>query len=366
MKGPILVAGGSTQWDDALRIGAALDARARVLHLGNLELLRPPEPGTPYGGAHWPEQGLRNTARFRRLLRRALSGATALVLGQDAGRLPRVAARAARRAKVPVVVVPDGALFQGAPELPARERAQELALRAAGWTTGAPLQFGSTHPDLWCAWGEGWVGMLRGFSPGGKVVVTGSPRASDLRDIHPPAATNRRVLICSQPTWVHPFAPSPTAGPTWYRWLERMATTAPAGRLAVRLHPRERELFGRQEIDLGPATQAALSNGDTLAVDLANHDAVVAPFSTVLIEAAAAARPVVSVVPEPACRSVRIGSPAMADPRLRVLVTDEVADFGALDQAVGRADVNGWGQDFCVVAADAAERCAAAITDLTR
>jgi hypothetical protein len=336
------------------------------LHLGNLEVLRPPPPGTPYQGGHWPQQGLRDLTTFRRLLRRVLPGTSALVLGQDAARLPRVAARAARRAGIPVVVVPDGALFRCAPHLGARERAQELLLRAAGWTAGSPNQFGSTRPDLWCAWGEGWVGMLQGFSPRGRVVVTGSPRAGDLRGIDPPdpASANRRLLICSQPTWVPPFPPSATAGPAWYRWLERMATSAPPDRLSVRLHPRERDLF--DQLDLGPATRAVLSDRGPLAADIAASDAVVAPFSTVLIEAAAAARPVISVVPEARCRAVRTGSPAMVDPRLQVHVTRDVADFGALDKAVGRADVDGWGQDYCVVAADAAQRCAAAITDLTR
>jgi hypothetical protein len=364
MKGPVLVAGGSTQWDDALRIGAALDARARVLHLGNLEVLRPPPPGTPYEGGHWPQQGLRDIAAFRRLLRRILPVASTLVLGQDAARLPRVAARAARRAGVPIAVVPDGALFRCAPYLGTRERVQELALRAAGWTAGSPNQFGSTRPDLWCAWGEGWVRMLQDCSPRGRVVVTGSPRAGDLRGIDPPASANRRLLICSQPTWVPPFPPSTTAGPEWYRWLERIASSAPVGRLAVRLHPRERDLF--DQLDLGPATRAALSDRGPLAADIAASDAVIAPFSTVLIEAAAAARPVISVVPETACRAVRAGSPAMRDPRLQVHVTHDLADFGALDDAVDRADVDGWGQDFCLVAVDSAQRCAAAITDLAR
>jgi len=357
---PLLVAGSGTQWDDALRIADALEGRARVLHLGRLDVGPAPPPGTPYGGTHWPEQGVRATAALLHGLRDEVACSSAVVLGQDAGRMTRIVARAARRTSRPVAVVPDGALFVGAPSLRVRERLEERALLASGLSTGRPLEFGSTHPDLWCAWGPGWEPMLRTFSPRGRVVVTGSPRAADLATV-PTAPGRGRVLVCSQPTWVHPFPPSATAGPRWYRWLEHVVATA-ADSVTVRLHPRERE-----EIDalpLGPATRAVVTPPGPLADDLAGADVVVAPFSTVLLEAAAAGRTVVSVVPERACVGVRTMSPAMADARLRVLVVDEVASVAALVELAEPLNSAGWGEDFCVVDRAAPARCAQALLDL--
>jgi hypothetical protein len=357
------VVAGRTQWDDALRVAAALDAPADVLDLGTLDVGPPPPPGTAYGGAHWPPQGYRAVADLVRLLRRRLPSTSALVLGQDAGRLQQVAAAEARRAGVPVAVVPDGALFEGSPELRPRLRAQEALLRRLRVTSGRPGTFGSTSPDLWCAWGPGWTPMLRRFSPEGRVVVTGSPRAADLVGLPDAAEVPGVVLLCSQPTWVHPFPASPTAGPRWYRWLDSVVADAPPGRVAVRLHPREQDIAA--ELGLGPAVLAACTHGSTLAEDLAGVAAVVAPFSTVLLEAAAAGRRVVSVVPEAGCLPVREASPSMADERLTVLLADDVPTFAALQGALAAApDPMPWGRDYAEVGPDNAARCAAAVEAL--
>lgn len=360
--GALFVVAGRNQWQDALLVAAALPGGADVLDLGTLELGPAPEPGTPYGGAHWPAQGYGAVLRLRKVLDRALRTAGVVVLGQDAGRMQRVAAHAARRAGVPVAVVPDGALFEHQARLPARLRLQEAVLRHAGLASGQPLTFGTMHPDLWCAWGDGWVPMLRRFSPGGEVVVTGSPRAEPLA---PPPAGADRLLVCSQPVWVHPFPDDPDAGPRWYAWVDAIVRSASPGAVGVRLHPRERELLG--ELPLTDAVLAARTTGATLADDLAGATSVVAPLSTVLVEAAAAGRRVVSVVPTPACVAIRRTSPATADERLRIHLVDDLPDAGSLGAALLAAgDVTGWGQDFAWTAPGAAARCAEAIAAASR
>jgi hypothetical protein len=360
VKPVLFVVGGGTQWDDALRIAAHLPDGGHVLDLGPLRVVDAPPPGTPYPGAHWPEQGARRVAALVRLLERELANHGVMVLGQDAGRLQRVAARAARRHHVPYAVVPDGALFDLPASLPAREQLEELLLRWSRVTCGTPLRFGSTAPDLWCAWADGWIPMLRSFSPEGVTVVTGSPRAAAFALLPRPRARVERILLCSQPTWVHPFPPSTTAGPAWYRWLDEMVRTSEPGEVAVRLHPRERDI--EAGLGLSDAVRSRATVGTSLLDDLRDVDAVVAPFSTVLMEAAAAGRKVVSVVPERACLAVRASSPAMADPELTVRTVDEVRDFASLRETIERHGVaETWGARYATVAGDTPARCAVAI-----
>lgn len=361
----LFVVGGSTQWNDALRVAAALPTSSRVLDLGTLELMEPPAPGTSYPGHHWPSQGPRVVLELTRMLRRMASDIAAIVLGQDAGRLQRVAANVARRAGIPIAVVPDGALFDAPATLPLRQQVEETALRWAGLTCGEPLRFGTTKPDLWCAWGPGWVPLLEQFSPAGRVVVTGSPRAADFVALRSAPGDPPQILLCSQPTWVHPFPPSTSAGPAWYRWVDRILHSSPAGSVRVRLHPRERDIC--EELALSEAVLAAVTVGTTLAQDVAHSDAVVAPFSTVLIEAAAAGRNVLSVVPEHACLETRMSSPAMADPDLQVRLVSELDDFAAVvNELAGHATDIEWGSRYATVAPDTADRCAIAIADLVR
>jgi len=366
MEAPVIlfVVGSGTQWEDALRIAACIDdSTCRVLDLQTLDVAPPPAPGTPYEGTHWPKQGLRTIASLLVMLRRMLADVAVVVLGQDAGRLQRIVVQTARRRGARIVVVPDGAMFDGAPPvLPPRERREEAVMGRLGIIAGRPLEFGSTSPDVWCAWGAGWVPMLQRFSPRGKVVVTGSPRAADLAGLPPRSGGAQRVLLCSQPTWVHPFPPSTTAGPTWYRWLEQVVQSAPEGAVTVRFHPRERDIIG--ELGLGSALrEAARAPRSSLAADLASHDAVVAPFSTVLLEAAGAGRRVLSVVPEPACKRTRFGCPAFVDPRLSVRLTSELPTFGLLRGAVDEVvDLSDWGAEYAPPLQDAAARCASAVT----
>ena len=360
--GALFVVAGRNQWQDALLIAEATPGGADVLDLGTLELAPAPPPGTPYAGAHWPGQGYGAVLQLRQVLTPALRTAGVLVLGQDAGRMQRVAAHTARRAGVPVAVVPDGALFEHEAHLPARLRLQEAVLRISGLASGQPLTFGTMHPELWCAWGAGWVPMLERFSPQGEIVVTGSPRAEPLP---PPPAGPDRLLVCSQPVWVHPFPDDPTAGARWYAWVDAVVRSAPPGSVGVRLHPRERELLA--DLPLSDAVLAARTNGATLADDLLDATSVVAPLSTVLVEAAAAGRQVVSVVPTAACIAIRGTSPATDDERLHIHLVDDLPDAEALRGALAAAgDVTGWGQDFAATAPGAAARCAEAIAGLAR
>ena len=361
----LFAVGGSTQWNDALRVAAALPTSSRVLDLGTLEVVPPPPHGTAYPGRHWPSQGPRVVVELTRILRRMASDIDAVVLGQDAGRLQRVVASVARHAGIPIAVVPDGALFDAPATLLFRLRVQEAAFRLAGLTCGEPLRFGTTKPDLWCAWGPGWVPLLEQFSPAGRVVVTGSPRAADLVALPAAPGGPTQILVCSQPTWIHPFPPSATAGSAWYRWVDRILASSPPGAVRVRLHPRERDICN--ELSLSDAVRAALTVGNTLADDLAQSDAVVAPFSTVLIEAAAAGRKVLSVVPEHACLDVRTSSPAMADPDLQVRLVSEVDDFAAVVAELASHNTDAeWGSRYATVASDTADRCATAVMELVR
>jgi hypothetical protein len=176
-------------------------------------------------------------------------------------------------------------------------------------------------------------------------------------------ADHARILVCSQPTWVHPFPPSETAGPAWYGWVDRIVRSAPPGSVRVRLHPRERDI--RDRLALGDAVIAAATHRTSLAEDLAETDSVVAPFSTVLIEAAAAGRRVLSVIPEAGCASVRDRSPALVDRELAVCRVDDVPDHRALVAALAvHGDVTEWGARYARVAPDTASRCATALTDL--
>lgn len=365
MKRLLFVVAGGTQWDDALRVAASVDGDSLVLDLQNIEAVGPPPPSTPYPGAHWPEQGYRRVLELTRTLRALMPSTAVVVIGQDAGRLQRVAARVARRSGVPVAVIPDGALFDSRATLPLDQQLQERMLSLARLTCGEPLRFGATHPDLWCAWGSGWTTLLQTFSPRGRVVVTGSPRAQDLASLPSPSPVPKRVLICSQPTWVHPFPQSSTAAAAWYSWVDLIVRSAPPDLVHVRFHPRERDIAAG--LPLSEAVRNAATLGTTLAQDLADHDAVVAPYSTALIEAAAAGRAVVSVVPEAMCLPVRTASPATADARLTVLLPEHVGSYDALLHVLAESGaVSDWGSEYATISEETPERCAHALLALAR
>jgi hypothetical protein len=165
-------------------------------------------------------------------------------------------------------------------------------LAAFGLVAGQRGELGSSDPDLILAWGPGWEQAVRDRSPQARIVISGAPAADGLAQIaRPPGAGH--LLICSQPLIGPPPVPPPSASAAWYSWLTEVARAADP-RMRIRLHPSE----CASAYPL-PAELAALRDRPRrpLVDDLAWADAVVAPYSSTLVEAVGAGRVAMSAAP---------------------------------------------------------------------
>ena len=346
---------GSIQFADAVTVlsdPAFAGIRTALLDCSSLAVHRDLAPVTGYQGPHWVEQGFGRVLALRRLVEQLCPAV--LVLGQDMSRPQRVLALRARQLGAQVVVVPDGLILSTVPRLERRAAVQERVLRLLRWSYGRARAFGGSRPDVWCAWGPGWVGAMSPLA--GRVPVTGSAR-DDVLAALPSPPTDGYVLVCSQPLLSHPFTPDEAAAVAWYAWLETLAATAPAGALRVRLHPRERDTLAT--CGVGPRARAMMSTS-SFEVDLAGARAVVSPLSTTLVEAAATGRRVLSTLPTAAGRAARLSSVATLDPRLVSVPVASVPDFASLVARLAHDDtaVTGWGRDFVLAAPGSAARIA--------
>ncbi len=235
-------------------------------------------------------------AGTRRTTRQALAAPAGarpiLVVGQDEGTLERVAVTTAKRLGAAVVILPDGVRttlrFEPLNARTPASRAFDVADRllvAARVLSGRRTDFGSTRPDAILGWGPGWQRSLQGRAPGARIVSCGSPRSDALAGI-PPRTGVERVLICSQPLLLPPTEAPVAESLAWYDWLARIAGVSDP-RARVRLHPSERS--PRYAL---PAELETLARSPAAALrdDLAWADVVVAPYSSILVEAVAAGR----------------------------------------------------------------------------
>lgn len=238
----------------------------------------------------------RAIVRARLVVKRAFSlapvSSRVLVIGQDVGYVERAAVAAACAAGARLILMPDGIVASkrlGGAEsqsigTAARDAVDGL-LRSARLLAGRRDDFGASEPHVVLSWGPGWEDTWRTRCPGAKIVNTGSPRADDYLTMTPRSGVGN-VLVCSQPLLLPQHGTVRQQAEIWYGWLAKLCETAHP-RLRLRLHPAERQ--DRYPL---PCELMSLrsSPGAPLLDDLRWADVVVAPFSSVLVEAMAARR----------------------------------------------------------------------------
>lgn len=218
--------------------------------------------------------------------------APVLVIGQDLGYLERATVAAAQARGARVILMPDGIIASkrvdggGNRGLEAVARdAIDWILRSVGLLAGRREAFGSSEPSLVLSWGPGWDSTWRTRCPHAEILNTGSPRADTYASMtQRPAVGN--VLVCSQPLLLpHHHEVKPQAE-IWYQWLIELFK-AGHPRLRIRLHPSERSIRYPLPLEL-----ASLGSAPAVPFldDLRWADIVVAPFSSVLVEAAGTGR----------------------------------------------------------------------------
>ena len=268
----------------------------------------PPTVVNPYTGVAQPLDQMESVQRpvgfvitpraihnARTTLRRAMemSGSPhpVLVVGQDVGTIERVGIASARKGGARLAIMPDG-VFSSARLTPAMPRPMALAidaadrtLVAAGILAGRRSDFGSSEPDMILSWGPGWEGPMHRRVPGALIANTGSPRSDSFAAL-PARPETGNLLVCSQPLSLTQSAAPAREVAAWYDWLTTMARVEDP-RVRVRLHPGERAPRYR----LPDGLQRLLAEPQhPLAEDLAWADVVLAPYSSVLVEAAGASR----------------------------------------------------------------------------
>ena len=268
----------------------------------------PPTVVNPYTGVAQPLDQMESVQRpvgfvitpraihnARTTLRRAMemSGSPhpVLVVGQDVGTIERVGIASARKGGARLAIMPDG-VFSSARLTPAMPRPMALAidaadrtLVAAGILAGRRSDFGSSEPDMILSWGPGWEGPMHRRVPGALIANTGSPRSDSFAAL-PARPETGNLLVCSQPLSLTQSAAPAREVAAWYDWLTTMARVEDP-RVRVRLHPGERAPRYR----LPDGLQRLLAEPQRpLAEDLAWADVVLAPYSSVLVEAVGASR----------------------------------------------------------------------------
>ena len=196
--------------------------------------------------------------------------------------------------------------------------------------------------------------------PAALITNSGSPR-SDVFAGPPPRPDAGRVLVCSQPLSLGQSAAPPREVADWYAWLTTIARSDDP-RVRVRLHPGERSPRYR----LPSSLEHLLDEPHRpLAQDLGWADVVLAPFSTVLVEAVGASR-----VPISAGSTAIWGNFAanafLEDPRVPSVDFRSSPGLEPLLAAAAAAapHVNALRQDYLANVGDAARLTAAAIVTL--
>lgn len=281
------------------------------------------------------------------------------VLPQDVGLLQRLASRRAKRAGAKVVLMPDGVVSSdsvpnGNLVRRAFRRFLDLILRSAGLVEGRAGDMGSSQPHMIFSWGQGWDNAF-GDLAGTEIVHMGCPRMDDLADLgknaHQP---ERRILICSQPlsipSWAKPYAAD------WYSFLERALEVSKNGfNVRVRLHPAERN------DSLIPSAIVEAQGWGPLREDIEWSTVVMAPFSTVLVEALAAHRPIVALTATPEFSAHASKYPFFKDAR----VEERLWNIQSLNHTSREdRDLSGLRNDFVAFAGSSSERIARALKQM--
>lgn len=221
-----------------------------------------------------------------------------LVLPQDVGLLQRVLRHRALKCGATVVLMPDGIVGSIETSTGGRlhKAAKWLTRRLAvsiGLDRDTSTRMGGSFPDFILSWGPGWNKVFP-VGEATQIVITGSPRAVKFSNL-PETPNSNNILVCSQPLWI----PSWSRGHVddWYLFLYEILEYFPKGRVRVRLHPAE---LGSNIVPPG-IRDLAVQN--SLEEDLEWSSFVISPFSTVLVEALAANRSPISLIPDTSIQS---------------------------------------------------------------
>jgi hypothetical protein len=260
-------------------------------------------------------------------LRRA-HGQIAIVTGQDVGILQRVALSWAKRRGCPSVLLPDGIAFEAGDEVHSPSMRSRLRSTVDRALVGDHRALGKSNPRLIMSWGEGWNDFWRAHAPTAEIVVTGSPRADQLQSVKGVVAGRCRVLLCSQPMWS--LVPASTVGELrdWYRWLGRSAERL-SGDVDVRIRLHPAELENSQTWSGHNLDRFILSEPVKDELGWATH--VVAPASTIALEASTLGRHVALVSAVDAICAVWERSPLFSVPKWTRIDSSEPLSLDRLD-----------------------------------
>lgn len=359
--GALFVVGSGVQLDTASRVAKELSRPAKVLNIWSGEVVEVDDVELPghMAPVTWE--------RLRKVGAAAAQWATenplgVLVAPQDVGLVFRRAIAKARAKGVLIAFLPDGAVSEG--KVTGRSMLGGLVpmadgvLRRVGFVAGRHGQMAASRPDVALSWGPAWnkVFEQQGVAD---IINVGNPRSDDLASLEAPVPG--RVLICSQPM-DHAAIGGAAASDAWFAFLERMAASAPAERLRVRLHPAENNKL--DSLPLGEKTRSLLTEGTSLSEDIAWSGAIISWASTTMMEAAAASRAVVSLAVNQQAAEFARGYFFLRDPRIVHGLTDDLTTFDELDKLVTQAlrDQKGLADDY-LVNIGASTKFAAAVLD---
>lgn len=286
-------------------------------------------------GAHTPKLTVRRLVALARL--RCFGPNTVLVVPQDFGIVARVIVAAARRHGAAVAVLPDGILSSNPIRNHVGVKRFFQRLISKGLTLGrvaAPSNefMGGSNPDLVLRWGSGWESSFRG-GDSTRFADSGCPRIDRLAAIGPRSESGQRLLVCSQPLFIPRW--SAHLVEEWYQFLTELWAQRPEGvEIRIRLHPAE------HSYSIPYTVRSIVAEPAPLEEDLEWATAVAAPFSTVLLEAAAARRPVIALFRDEEMRSRIEAIPFFADPSVQKSVWSPSILFSVAATARPKRDLS--------------------------
>lgn len=303
----VFLVGNKVQLDNAAAVAVHLKAgRFKYLDLWSGRL----SDGGPAFTGHTPKVNAQRLFNILRSVR--FPGHTILVIPQDVGLLQRLIARRARASGGRVVLMPDGVVASGvAPNgNSARQMLRNVVdgvMRVCGLVEGKAGNMGSSRPDAILSWGPGWD-IAFDVQEATLVHHVGCPRMDKFAELSMPLTGIVNLLVCSQPlfipSWSKPYSDR------WYEFIDSLVTDESLASVRLRLHPAE-----RSDDQVPERLRQAHSNHE-LGEDLEWATHVVSPFSTVLVEALAARRPIRSLAPDKAFQEHANNYPFFDDARL--------------------------------------------------
>jgi hypothetical protein len=237
----------------------------------------------------------------------------------------------------------------------------DRALVASGLLTGRRGDFGSSDPDLILSWGPGWEPSLGARAPRARILTCGSPTSDILAEVPKPPGAGH-LLICSQPLLWPPPVPPASEARAWYSWLTDMAGNDDP-RVRIRLHPSECSPSYPLPAELDTLGQRP---PPPLVEDLAWADVVLAPYSSILVEAVGAGRVAMSAAPAAAWGRVAANA-FLHDVRLPTANFRDAPQIDALLRraAAAAADVSGLRDTYLSNVGTASQYAASAIVALS-